>query len=157
MSASTTVPPPGQRHDREDAVMQDGLTNGLSSNTDDTHTHTHNQANNVAVEVAAVAADEDAMDTTQDNAQAVVLPNGSAEPQEAAITPSSPNDAHEPETNGTENPPPVADIVSFPLFSTFFAQAWGDIPLFFVSRSRPDRALFGHSTAFAIPLISYSP
>lgn len=162
MSASTTIPPPGQRHDREDAVMQDGLTNGLSSNTDDTtttttthtqtETHTHSQTNNVAIEVAAVAAEEDAMDTTQDDAQGTVLPNGSADPNEAAITPSSPNEAHEPNTNGTENPPATADSVSFTHFSSF-AQLWGEISPLYASRSDPDNILFRSSTS-AVRIIS---
>lgn len=101
MSMSTTLPPSGQRHDREDAIMQEGLTNGLQP--DPSNTQTQNQANNVAIEVAAVAADEDAMDTTSDDAQAIVLPNGSAEPREAAITPSSPNDTSQGVANGNEN------------------------------------------------------
>ena len=130
--------------------MHDGLTNGLTSNTDDTATqtqpHTHSQTNNVAIEVAAVAAEEDVMDTAQDDAQGTVLPNGSADPQEAAITPSSPNEAHEPNTNGTENPPATADTVSSTNFSISFAQSWGDDYLAYISRSNPDRTLFGYST-----------
>ncbi|KAL5388909.1 hypothetical protein DPSP01_002616 [Paraphaeosphaeria sporulosa] len=86
MTTSTTLPPAGQRHDREDADMQDGLTNGLQPGA--SNTPTHNQTNNVAIEVAAVSADEDVMDTTSDDTQGLVLPNSSAEP--AAITPSSP-------------------------------------------------------------------
>jgi hypothetical protein len=140
--------------------MQDGLTNGLSSNTDDnttthtqTQTHTHSQTNNVAIEVAAVAAEEDAMDTTQDDAQGTVLPNGSADPNEAAITPSSPNEAHEPNTNGTENPPATADTVSFTHFSFFFAQPWGQISPPYASQSDPDNILFRSSTS-AVRIIS---
>lgn len=86
MTTSTTLPSAGQRHDREDGAMQDGLTNGLQP--DASNTQNHNQTNSVAIQVAAVAADEDAMDTTSDDAQELVLPNGSAEPP--AITPSSP-------------------------------------------------------------------
>ncbi|KAF2474158.1 DS-domain-containing protein [Lindgomyces ingoldianus] len=81
MSASTTLlPPVGQNHDREDALMQDsgGLTNGhLETNTNSLES----PPNAVAVEVAAV--DEDAMDITPDSSQGLVLPNGSADPQQA--------------------------------------------------------------------------
>ncbi|KAF1974633.1 hypothetical protein BU23DRAFT_505075 [Bimuria novae-zelandiae CBS 107.79] len=97
MSASTTLPAAGQRHDREDAVMQDGLIDGVQPEA--TNTTNHNQANNVAIEVAAVAADEDAMDTTSDDAQGIVLPNGSADPPAPAVTPASPNDANQAEGN----------------------------------------------------------
>jgi hypothetical protein len=86
MSTSSTLPPAGQRHDRDDADMQDGLTNGLQP--DASSTPAHNQADSVAIEVAAVSADEDAMDTTSDDAQDLIQPNASAEP--AAITPASP-------------------------------------------------------------------
>lgn len=82
--------------------MQDSLTNGL--HPEETNTQTQNHANNVAVEIAAVAADEDAMDTTSDEAQAIILPNGSAEPQEPAITPSSPN--------GVAQTQPLDNVVS---------------------------------------------
>ncbi|KAJ4302711.1 hypothetical protein N0V90_001601 [Kalmusia sp. IMI 367209] len=107
MSTSTTLPPAGQRHDREDAIMQDGLPNGVQP--DANSTQDRDQANNVAVEVAAVTADDDAMDTTPDSAQGVVLANGSAEVQDAAaVTPSSPAPdamSHEEGINGTENSP----------------------------------------------------
>ncbi|KAJ4354247.1 uncharacterized protein N0V89_005981 [Didymosphaeria variabile] len=116
MSTSTTLTPAGQRHDREDGVMQDSLTNGL--HPDASNTQNHNQTNSVAIQVAAVAADEDAMDTTSDDAQDLVLPNGSAEPP--AITPSSPtppeveNSEHVPlttlnDTPHDEPPAPPAD------------------------------------------------
>lgn len=92
MNISTTLPPAGQRHDRDDAGMPDGLTNGLQQNA--SNTPTHNQTNGVAIEVAAVSADEDAMDTTSDDTQDLVLPNGPAEP--TPITPSSPPPAEPP-------------------------------------------------------------
>jgi hypothetical protein len=79
MNASvTSLPPAGQPHDREDADMDgEGLTNGQGL------------ASTVAVEVAAV--DEDAMDTTPDADDGVLLANGSADPLETAIiTPTSP-------------------------------------------------------------------
>jgi hypothetical protein len=89
MNASATIPPPdGQNHDREDAVMEDpdGLTNGHLENTTG---NSELPRADVAVEVAAV--DEDAMDTALDNAQGLVLPNGSADSQEpAGNSPSSP-------------------------------------------------------------------
>lgn len=89
MNASVTIPPPdGQNHDREDAVMEDpgGQTNGhLELGT----SHGELPGADVAVEVAAV--DEDAMDTALDNVQGLVLPNGSADPQEpTGNNPSSP-------------------------------------------------------------------
>ncbi|KAF9733686.1 hypothetical protein PMIN02_002677 [Paraphaeosphaeria minitans] len=93
MTTSTTLPPAGQRHDREDVDMQDGLINGLQP--DATDTPTQNQTNSVAIEVAAVSADEDAMDTTSDDTQDLVLPNGSTDP--TAITPL---------------PPPLAEVSS---------------------------------------------
>jgi hypothetical protein len=100
MSTSSTLPPAGQRHDREDAVMQDGLTNGLQP--DASSTPAHNQADSVAIEVAAVSADEDAMDTTSDDAQGLIQPNASAEP--AAITPASPPSAEVPANNDDAEP-----------------------------------------------------
>jgi len=114
MSASVSLPAPeGQNHDREDAVMEDpeGLTNGhLETGTNPTEL----PPATVAVEVAAV--DDDAMDTTPDNAQGLVLPNGSADTQEPiGDSPSSPapngvtqegvdgNSQQNPPVDGTEN------------------------------------------------------
>lgn len=95
MSTSTTLPPLGQDHDRqEDALMQDseGLANGhmeTDSSGTDSQSPPPPPLGNVAVEVAAV--DEDAMDTTPDSSQGLVQANGSANPPEApAISPSSP-------------------------------------------------------------------
>jgi hypothetical protein len=115
MSTSTTLPPlAGQNHDREeDALMQDSanLANGYIEAT--THISNGDQppAPGVAVEVAAV--DEDAMDTSPDNNQGLVLPNGSADAQEAlGITPSSPAPTGEVQTELDSNavpPPPSTD------------------------------------------------
>ncbi|KAJ4367045.1 hypothetical protein N0V83_007575 [Neocucurbitaria cava] len=90
-SSMTTVPPPGQRHDREDAEMQDG--EGLPDmHVEEIATPPSNRESttgSVAVEVAAV--DEDAMDTAPDTDAALVLPNGSADPNEALVlAPASP-------------------------------------------------------------------
>ncbi|KAF2253885.1 hypothetical protein BU26DRAFT_502001 [Trematosphaeria pertusa] len=107
MSASTTFPPAGQRHDRDDAAMQDGLTNGVQA---DTNSGSREPPNNVAVEVAAVPADEDAMDTTPDNSQGLVLPNGSADPQEATGIPQSspaPNGVAQDTPQNSEQAPPA--------------------------------------------------
>lgn len=127
---STTVQPTGQRHDREDADMQDGLANGGLQPVANS-TQTPDQANNVAIEVAAIAADDDAMDTTSDNPQGVILPGSAAEPREAAITPSSPDDANQVATSGDENPAPPADSVSWAAPALFF-----DVSPSFVSRLR---------------------
>ena len=114
MGTSTTLPPAGQRHDRDDADMQDGLTNGHEANTSNNQPHT--RANNVAVEVAAVAADEDAMDTTSDDVQGIVLPNGLAEPQ-------APDYTSQIDTHSNENPVVHIDpLVSLTLHHTFSDQ-----------------------------------
>lgn len=86
MATSTTLPPVGQRHDRDDANMQDSLTNGLQP--DPSSTPIHIQTDSVAIEVAAVSPDEDAMDTTSDDTQDLVQPNGAVQP--TGITPPSP-------------------------------------------------------------------
>ncbi|KAF2638924.1 hypothetical protein P280DRAFT_403747 [Massarina eburnea CBS 473.64] len=108
MSTSTTLPPTGQPHDRDDAVMQDGLTNGVdgaaNANANANATSTPNGAppSNVAVEVASVAADEDAMDIAPETSQHLVLPNGAANAQQPdAISP-------EPGSNAETDPVPVA-------------------------------------------------
>jgi hypothetical protein len=113
MSTSSTLPPTGQNHDRqEDALMQDaeGLTNG--------HTEPNSQiasdqeplppADDIAVEVAAV--DEDAMDTdaAPDSSQAPVLPDGSIDPPEAVVPPSN-ADAQADAISDGQPPPPPAD------------------------------------------------
>lgn len=84
-TSASTMPPAGQRHDREDAEMQDGegLTNGQSHIQQATTATAEPASNAVAVEVAAV--DEDAMDTTPDTDQQLVLPNGSASQLDASI------------------------------------------------------------------------
>lgn len=68
----------GQRHDREDAEMHDEevLANGGALAAPESATPAPASVNAVAVEIAAV--DEDAMDTTPDTDQQLVLPNGSA-------------------------------------------------------------------------------
>ncbi|KAJ4988669.1 ubiquitin carboxyl-terminal hydrolase [Stagonosporopsis vannaccii] len=97
MSASIpTMPQPGQRHDREDAEMHDGegLTNGQAQVEPAFPGLTESSTNTVAVEIAVV--DEDAMDTTPDTDQHLVLPNGSANPEStsAARTSSESNSAN---------------------------------------------------------------
>jgi hypothetical protein len=62
--------------------------------------------------VAVEAVDEDAMDTTPDSSQDVVLPNGSADPLEAAaVTSSSPpsNGATQEEPGSNDQPPAAAE------------------------------------------------
>jgi hypothetical protein len=62
--------------------------------------------------VAVEAVDEDAMDTTPDSSQGLVLPNGSADPLEAAaITSSSlpPNGAAQEEPGSNDQPPAAAE------------------------------------------------
>ncbi|KAJ4407344.1 hypothetical protein N0V91_003928 [Didymella pomorum] len=79
MSASIpTLSPTGQRHDREDAEMHDeeGLANGQGQAEQESTTPATAATSAVAVEIAVV--DEDAMDTTPDIDQQLVLPNGSA-------------------------------------------------------------------------------
>jgi len=87
--------------------MQDELTNGVATTQD---VENRGPPSSVAVEVAAVPADEDAMDTTPDNSQSLVLPNGSADPQEVAgTTPSSPSpNAVVQEEAGNNGQPPAA-------------------------------------------------
>ena len=94
MSTSTTLPQPvaSQNHDRQDqadAAMSDpdGLPNGHHIAPEST-TSEAPATNNVAVQVAAV--DEDAMDTTPDNGQGLVLPTASADTSDAVVAPSSP-------------------------------------------------------------------
>lgn len=117
-TSAPTLPPAGQRHDREDALMQDDdtLTNGHMETEPSSTVSQDSSTTNVAVEVAAV--DEDAMDTTPDNSQGLVLPNGSADPQEAAgITPSSPppNGVAQEEPGSIDQPPAaVADAAATP-------------------------------------------
>ncbi|KAF2203707.1 DS-domain-containing protein [Delitschia confertaspora ATCC 74209] len=116
MNASITFPTPeGQNHDREDIQMEDseGLPNG---HVDAAPYHNEPPPTDIAIEVAAV--DDDAMDTSPDNSHGVVLPNGSADAEEAIVhSPNSPpshgivpdNGANiapvEPAPGPTENPP----------------------------------------------------
>ena len=73
------MPPTGQNHDRGDAEMQDG----------DEPARRDASTNTIAVEISAI--DEDVMDVTPDTETELLLPNGSSEAQEAAITtPTSP-------------------------------------------------------------------
>lgn len=83
MTTSSTLPPvDGQNHDREDALMQDSDTMSNGHTETNTSTTNSNEASvdGVAIQVAAV--DDDAMDTTPDTSQGLVLPNGSADPRE---------------------------------------------------------------------------
>lgn len=90
--------------------MQDGLSNGVAS-TQEPEGGT--SPNNVAVEVAAVPADDDAMDTTADDPQNLVLPNGNVDDQNAtAPTPTSPvPNGVEDATSNVEAAPPHPEAV----------------------------------------------
>lgn len=81
-TSTTTLPPVGQRHDRDDADMHDGegVPNELPADSQSNPEAT--LTNSVAVEVAAV--DEDVMDTTPDTEVEIVLPNSSAAPTSPA-------------------------------------------------------------------------
>ncbi|CAO2649526.1 Nn.00g069110.m01.CDS01 [Neocucurbitaria sp. VM-36] len=108
-SSITTLPPAGQRHDREDAEMQDGegLTNGHGEETANPPSNREPITNSVAVEVAAV--DEDAMDTAPDTDQERGLPNGSADPNEALVlTPTSPAATGETQVEPSSNEPALS-------------------------------------------------
>lgn len=88
--------------------MQD--SEGLANGHVEVNPHSINSqeppATSVAVEVAAI--DEDAMDTTPDNSQGLVLPNGSSDPQEPpGITSISP--APNEQSNSEEPPLPSTD------------------------------------------------
>lgn len=79
MSASApTLPPLGQRHDREDAEMHDeeGLADEPTRSEEEFSTSASASMDAIAVEIAVVG--EDVMDTTPDTDQRLVLPNGSA-------------------------------------------------------------------------------
>lgn len=86
----------------------DTLTNGHTEAEPDTTVAQDPSAATVAVE----AVDEDVMDTTPDSSQSAVLPNGSADPIEAAaITPSSPqpNGTAQEEPGSNDQTPAVAE------------------------------------------------
>jgi len=86
----------------------DALTNGHTETEPGTTVAQDPPAATVAVE----AVDEDAMDTTPDSSQGLVLPNGSADPLEAAgITPSSPlpNGAAQEEPSTNDQTPAIAE------------------------------------------------
>ncbi len=111
-SSIATLAPVGQRHDREDADMDDGtgLTNGhVEPPTQPTSDpEPESTPNAVAVQVASV--DDDAMDTTPDADTGVVLPNGSADPLETsnnAPTSPAPNGDTQVEPENSEQAPPV--------------------------------------------------
>jgi hypothetical protein len=121
MATSSTLPPlDGQNHDREeDALMHDSDT--LSNGHTDTNTTTTDPSqppiDGVAVQVAAV--DDDAMDTSPDDSQGLVLPNGSADPREptnnAQSSPTPNGENTEPQEQPTVEdvpPPPPLDHVT---------------------------------------------
>ncbi|KZM27403.1 ubiquitinyl hydrolase [Ascochyta rabiei] len=77
-SSAPTLPPPGQRHDRHDAEMQN-RENSANGPTQFEHASTEAvepSNTTVSVQVAAVD-DDDTMDTTPDTDQQLVLPTGS--------------------------------------------------------------------------------
>ncbi|KAF3042177.1 ubiquitin carboxyl-terminal hydrolase [Didymella heteroderae] len=132
MSASApTLPPTGQRHDREDAEMHEGegLANGREQLEQESTVPAQASTNAVAVEVAVV--DEDAMDTTSDTDQQLVLPNGSvgqsnittAQPQSPAANDTSryevdssvQTDPAAAADDATQTEPPPS-IIPLPLF-----------------------------------------
>ena len=85
-----------------------GLTNGHVESEEHATSGPESTPNAVAVQVAA--ADDDAMDTSPDAETAVVLPNGSADPQEAndnAPTSPVPNGDTQVEQGSNEQAPPV--------------------------------------------------
>ncbi|KAF2854460.1 hypothetical protein T440DRAFT_276189 [Plenodomus tracheiphilus IPT5] len=109
MSSSITTS--GQRHDREDAEMEDAsLTNGQPQASPSTPSNREHPPTAIAVEVAAV--DDNAMDTTPDADVELVLPNAPAGPQDAALTtPSSPAPNADSEVEASsEAPNPLAAI-----------------------------------------------
>lgn len=129
MSTSTTLPPAGQRHDREDALMQDSLTNGIEANTNSAASG--DLPGSVAVEVAAVPAADDAMDTTPDTSQGLVLPNGSADPQqppEVSPSPPVPNGVTQGEPGSNESPPPAPPADAVCRFSNLSPQLYANAP-----------------------------
>ncbi|KAI8940888.1 hypothetical protein NX059_002148 [Plenodomus lindquistii] len=87
---STSVVTSGQRHDREDADMEDaGLTNSLPQASIETPGSAEHPSTAIAVQVAAM--NDNAMDTTPDTEVELVLPDAPAEVQhDAATTPPSP-------------------------------------------------------------------
>ncbi|KAF1850951.1 uncharacterized protein K460DRAFT_400985 [Cucurbitaria berberidis CBS 394.84] len=117
-SSVTTFPPPSQRHDREDAEMQDGLglTNGHAEETPTPPSNHEPTATSVAVEVAAVDNDDDAMDTAPDVDSELLLANSSLTPNDASIiTPTSPtspaaNGDTQVEPGSVEPAPPAAHV-----------------------------------------------
>ncbi|KAF2999270.1 hypothetical protein E8E13_003636 [Curvularia kusanoi] len=117
MSSSTpTLPPAGQRHDREDADMQDGegLSNGQPQLGQISAALPASSLNTIAVEVTA--ADEDAMDTTPDTDQQLVLPNGSTSRDSTSVPqpPSPPSNGADEEVSAVsvQTAPIAADNVS---------------------------------------------
>ncbi|KAH6622337.1 hypothetical protein C7974DRAFT_362780 [Boeremia exigua] len=97
MSTSAHIAPPaGQRRNREDADMREveGLTNGQAHVEQVSPLLAESSISSVAVEIAAV--DEDAMDTTPDTDQRLVLPNSPTGHTDAAAVQPFP-----PATTGT--------------------------------------------------------
>jgi hypothetical protein len=109
-TSASTLPHAGQRHDREDAEMQDGegLTAGQAQTEQASTEHPEPTDSTVAVEVAAV--DEDAMDTTLDTDQQLVRPNGtvSQTATSADLLPSPTDDAGRQEVDSNGQTVPVA-------------------------------------------------
>jgi len=100
--------------------MDLGLPNGVQP--DSASPDQNAQANTVAVEVAPVVVDDDAMDTTPDNSQGLVLAGGNADPplEAAADTPPPPpptsNGVNQDEPGGIPEPQlePPAHVVCHP-------------------------------------------
>jgi hypothetical protein len=109
MSTSlSTLSPTGQRHDREDADMQDG--NNLTS--EQVHSASADLPvpafSTVHIEVAAT--DEDAMDTTPDTNQQTVLPTASTG-QDNTLVAHSPS----PTANGVDGAELAASVQIEPI------------------------------------------
>jgi hypothetical protein len=93
-TSSSTLPPTGQRHDRDDADMQDGdsLTNEQTQFGQASADVPVPAFNTVHIEVAAT--DEDAMDTTPDTDQHIVLPTASTGQDSTSVAQSPPPTAN---------------------------------------------------------------
>ncbi|KAF9695032.1 hypothetical protein EKO04_006896 [Ascochyta lentis] len=105
-----TWPPAGQRHDRDDADMQNGesFTNGQAQGE-----QASTEAIVPLVQVAAIDDDDDdAMDTTPDTDQQLVLPNGSASltntPAEQPPSPTTNSAEREDADISVQTAPPTA-------------------------------------------------
>ncbi|PVI07656.1 hypothetical protein DM02DRAFT_580320 [Periconia macrospinosa] len=108
-NSSTILPPAGQPHDRDDAVMQDGLADGLEPPA------SNPPSGNIAVEIASVPAEEDAMDTAPDG-NGIAPPGNPASTQDDAGVTQNEHATNgvtqqEPSGNDSQPPAPTSDAV----------------------------------------------